>query len=356
MVQLSATPDHQVSRGEARPGGPTIRRVAAVGSGYMGGGIAQVLAIAGLDVALADITPDEAARARDRLVGQARQFESDGLIPAGAADTVAARLTAAGSLEEAVADADYVTEAVSESAPVKQKVLRRIGAAASPHAIIATNTSSIPIRSLADAVSAPERFLGVHWMNPAPFVPAVEVIPGEHTSFAVVGVVLALLRRAGKRPVTVGDAAGFVVNRLQFALFREAAAVVAEGLATPAEVDLLVSGSFGFRLPVLGPFAIADMAGLDVYAGAFQMLEQAYGERLSAPEALKELVSAGNFGAKSGKGFTGIDDRTAEAVATWRDRAYVALARALADAGPPPGGHPAETGAVGRGRIHQQTS
>jgi 3-hydroxybutyryl-CoA dehydrogenase len=356
VVQLNATPGHQASRGEARPESLIIRRAAVIGSGYMGGGIAQVLAIAGLSVALADLTADDAARARDRLVGQARQFESDRLIPAGAADAVAARLTAAGSLEEAVADADYVTEAVSESAPVKHKVLRRIAAAARPDVVITTNTSSIPIRSLADVVSRPERFLGVHWMNPAPFVPAVEVIPGERTSAAVVGVVLALLRRAGKRPVTVGDAAGFVVNRLQFALFREAAAVVAEGLATPAEVDLLVSGSFGFRLPVLGPFAVADMAGLDVYAGAYQMLEQAYGERLSAPESLKELVSAGDFGAKSGKGFTSIDGRTAEAVAAWRDRAYVALAQALADVGPPPGGHPAEAGPADGGHTHQQTS
>lgn len=354
MVQLNATPDQPVSRGEARSESVIIRRAAVVGSGYMGGGIAQVLAIAGLSVSVADVTADNAARARDRLVSQAGQFESDGLIPAGAADAVAARLTAADSVEEAVADADYVTEAVSENAPLKHEVLRRIAAAAGPEVVITTNTSSIPIRSLADVVSGPERFLGVHWMNPAPFVPAVEVIPGERTSAAVVSTVLALLRRAGKQPVTVGDAAGFVVNRLQFTLFREAAAVVAEGLATPAEVDLLVSGSFGFRLPVLGPFAVADMAGLDVYAGSYQMLEQAYGERLSAPDSLKELVSAGDFGAKSGKGFTSIDGRTAEAVAAWRDRAYVAVARALAEVGPSPCGQLTEAGRADHG--HHQTS
>lgn len=328
----------------------TIGSAAVIGSGYMGGGIAQVLALAGLRVSLVDVTAALAAAARDRLVDQAGQFESDGLIPRGTAEVIADRLTAATSLAEAVADADYITEAVSEAAPLKREVLTRIASCARADAIIATNTSSIPIGSLAETVTAPQRFLGVHWMNPAPFVPAVEIIAGERTAPAVLEQVLGLLRQAGKQPVLVGDAAGFVANRLQFTLFREAAAIVAEGLASPDQVDALVSGSFGFRLPVLGPFAIADLAGLDIYAAAYQTLEHTYGERMSAPPALRALVEAGDHGAKNGHGFTGLNGATAAAMIAWRDRAYVAISQALTAVGPPPSGSGTQTGAAPDGR------
>ena len=157
----------------------TIGSAAVIGSGYMGGGIAQVLALAGLRVSLVDASAAQAAAARDRLVAQAGQFESESLIARGAADAIADRLTAAKSLADAVAEADYITEAVSETAPLKREVLTGIATHARIDAIIATNTSSIPIGSLADPVTAPQRFLGVHWMNPAPFVPAVEIIAGR---------------------------------------------------------------------------------------------------------------------------------------------------------------------------------
>ena len=330
-----------------------LRSAAVIGSGYMGGGIAQVLALAGLRVSLVDASAALALAARDRLVDQAGQFEADGLIPPGTAEVVADRLSAARSLGEAVADADYITEAVSEAAPLKREVLTGIATCARTDAIIATNTSSIPIGSLADTITSPERFLGVHWMNPAPFVPAVEIIAGEHTAPAVVEQVVSLLRLAGKQPVVVGDAAGFVANRLQFTLFREAAAIVAEGLASPDQVDALVSGSFGFRLPVLGPFAIADLAGLDVYAAAYQTLEDTYGERMSAPPALRALVDAGDFGAKSGHGFTGLNGTAAAAMIAWRDRAYVAISQALTTLGPPPTGAGAEPASLPAADILQ---
>ena len=314
-----------------------VRRIAVVGSGYMGGGIAQVLALGGRDVALADVDAATAAAARERLVEQAGAFEAAELFPAGARDRVAARLTAAASIEDAVADADYITEAVPEVPAIKAEVLARISAAARPDAVIGSNTSAIPIGDLAVSVTHPERFLGVHWMNPAPFVPSVELILAAGTDPAVVGPIEELLRAAGKVPARVSDSPGFVANRLQFALFKEAVRMVEEGLATPEQIDLVVANAFGFRLALFGPFAIADMAGLDVYDRSYASLETEYGERLASPRMLRELVESGRLGTKSGGGFLDIPaDRLAELVA-YRDRAYARLSQLRAELGTAPG-------------------
>ncbi|WP_449373097.1 3-hydroxyacyl-CoA dehydrogenase family protein [Arthrobacter psychrolactophilus] len=162
-----------------------ITTTAVVGSGYMGGGIAQVLALHGYKVALGDVDRETAERARVRLVEQARGFEAHGLLWAGAAGVIERNLSAAGSIEEAVTAADFISEAVPEEPELKASVLRRISAAAPGGAVIGTNTSAIPIGELAESVSGPERFLGVHWMNPAPFIPGVELIPGPATDPAV---------------------------------------------------------------------------------------------------------------------------------------------------------------------------
>ncbi|GGL94640.1 3-hydroxyacyl-CoA dehydrogenase family protein [Nakamurella endophytica] len=314
-----------------------VRRVAVVGSGYMGGGIAQVLAGVGLDVVLGDVDVRTASAARQRLVDQAGAFERDGLFPPGAAERIGARLSAADSIESAVADADYVTEAVPEDRDVKTAALQAISAAARPDAVIGSNTSAIPIGELARSVRYPERFLGVHWMNPAPFVPGVELIPTPATRPEALDRAEALVRAAGKVPARIADSPGFVANRLQFALFREAARMVEEGLVEAHQVDVVVANAFGFRLPFFGPFAIADMAGLDVYAASYESLQKAYGERLGAPESLRRLVDDGHLGLKSGGGFLDIDPEQAAALTAYRDRAYAALSRLRAELGPPPG-------------------
>lgn len=302
-----------------------IKNVAVVGGGYMGGGIAQALVLAGFPCALADVDADAARNSVNRLVAEAKTYESSGLFPEGAHDLLSRNLRAAESIEEAAAGADYVTEAVPEILALKQETIRRISAAAQPHTIIGSNTSAIPIRTLAESAAHPESFLGVHWMNPSYFVPSVEVIPTDRTSSDAVAAVEDLLARAKKVATRVSDSAGFVANRLQFALFKEAVAMVDEGLATPEEVDEVVSNSFGFRLAVFGPFAIADIAGLDVYEGAFRSMEARYGERLAAPELLKKKVAEGKLGLKTGGGFLDLDRTSAEEIAHYRDRAYFEL-------------------------------
>ena len=261
----------------------SISSTAVVGSGYMGGGIAQVLAIHGHAVRLGDVDEITAQRSRTRLIAQAKEFEAQGLMPAGAAETIEQNISSAATIEDAVAEADYVTEAVLEVREIKGDILRRISSAAPSDAIIGTNTSAIPIGELAESVINPERFIGVHWMNPVPFIPGVELIAGPKTAPQTLEVVEELITRLGKKPTRVADTPGFVANRLQFALYKEAVQMVEDGVATPAQIDAVVANSFGFRLSLFGPFAIGDMAGLDVYAGAFRTLEEAYGERFAAP-------------------------------------------------------------------------
>ncbi|GAA1757813.1 3-hydroxyacyl-CoA dehydrogenase family protein [Pseudarthrobacter sulfonivorans] len=314
----------------------TISTTAVVGSGYMGGGIAQVLALHGYKVMLGDVDGETAERARVRLVEQAKDFEAHGLLPEGASKIIDANLAAAPSIEEAVAAADYIAEAVPEEPELKANILRRVSAAAPPHAIIGTNTSAIPIRELAPSVTGPERFLGVHWMNPAPFIPGVELIPGQETNPEVLDRAEQLIRSLGKTPARVADTPGFVANRLQFALYKEAAQIVDEGTATPEQIDAVVSNTFGFRLALFGPFAIGDMAGLDVYESAYRTLEKAYGERFAAPEALVAMVKDGNLGLKSGHGFLDVDPGNKTALLAYRDNAYARLSQLRTDLGQAP--------------------
>lgn len=315
-----------------------ISKIAIVGSGYMGGGMAQCFILEGYDCVIADATTELAEASRERLVAEARAYEEEGLFPKGSAEIIDAKLVAAESIEAAVADADYIAEVVSENPAVKEEVFGRISSAAPTTAIITSNTSAIPIRILADFVSHPERFLGAHWMNPAPFVPCVEVIPIEPTSESATEAVEKLLASVGKVTTRVSDVAGFVANRLQFALFQESMRMVDEGVATPDVIDEVVSNSFGFRLPFFGPFAGADMAGLDVYVGAYESLSNAYGERYAVPESLLERVAEGKLGLKSGGGFTRIAEGDREAIARYRNRAYSALNQLRGELGPRPGG------------------
>lgn len=314
----------------------TTHTIAVVGSGYMGGGIAQVLALSGATVRIADISEEIARKNYDRLIAEAEQFVADGLFPADAVERIRANVSPAASIEEAVTGADFIEEAVPEKIEIKHETLRRISAAASPDAIIGSNTSTILIGSLAEAVTNPERFLGVHFSNPAPFIPGVELIPHETTADAAIATVEEIVAATGKETARVKDATGFVLNRLQYALFHEATQLVEEGVATPEDIDTIVRTTFGFRLPVFGPFAIADMAGLDVYSFCYASLQTRWPERFATPDSLKELVDAGKFGTKSGAGYLDVPaDRTPELIA-YRNKAYVAIKQLMDELGPAP--------------------
>ncbi|OKH75221.1 3-hydroxyacyl-CoA dehydrogenase family protein [Mycolicibacterium goodii] len=316
-----------------------INTVTVVGAGYMGGGIAQVLALNGFKVQIADVNADATREALKRLDREAREFEEQGLFGPGSADTIMSNLTAGESLEAAVADVDFVMEAVFEDPDVKKDVLARVCRSARPDTIIGTNTSTIPVKVLVEAVTNPERFLTVHFSNPAPFIPGVELVAGDATTQEVIDSVKDLLVRAGREGAQVADTPGMALNRLQYALLKEATLIVEQGVATMEDVDTIVRTTFGFRLGFFGPFAIADQAGLDVYVKGFRTLENEFGERMATPKLLTDNVDAGRHGTKNGKGWTGdFDDDTKAAVIAYRNKAYSRMADLLRELGPAPKG------------------
>jgi 3-hydroxybutyryl-CoA dehydrogenase len=298
------------------------RRVAVVGAGRMGGGIAEAFAAAGLDVRVTDATPELARTARDRVVARTRGHVDAGLLPQEALER-AETVEAADGPAEAVDGADLVLEAVAEDTGVKLEVHAAIEAAAPEGAVIATNTSSLDVDRLKEAIDRRGRFLGMHWFNPPEWTPGVEVVPVEETDPKATERVVEFLRALGKRPAVVSPSVGFIANRLQMALFCEAARCVEEGLADPAAIDEVVRSCFGFRLPFFGPFQIADMAGLDVYRAVAEQHRDAYGERFSIPEALQRLVDQGDTGSAAGAGFYAYDDP--DSLQSERDRRYAAL-------------------------------
>lgn len=313
-----------------------ISTIALVGAGYMGGGIAQVFAIAGHPVVLADADAELTKKNLARLIAEAKDWEQRGLFLPGQAALVEQHLSVAPSIEDAVADADYIQEAVPEKPAIKDAVLRRIEAAARPDAIIASNTSTLPIGGLADSLNKADRFLGVHFSNPSPFIPGVEIILHAGTDEAILADVEELVRSTGKLTARVNDSPGFVLNRLQYALLKEAISIVDDGVATAEDVDIITRTTFGFRLPFFGPFAIADMAGLDVYRDCFKTFEDNFGERFATPEGLKKLVDEGHLGTKSGGGFVIPAGDTTELVA-YRNTAYARMQQLLTELGQAPG-------------------
>jgi 3-hydroxybutyryl-CoA dehydrogenase len=317
----------------------TINTVAVIGAGYMGGGIAQSFVLAGLDVVIADQSAEATAQALERLNREAQEFEDQGLYDAGSAARIKSGQKSAPSIEEAVAGVDFIEDAVFENPVLQRQVLARISAAARPDAIIGTNTSTIPVKALADSVHRPERFLTVHFSNPAPFIPGVELVAGEKTDPQIIPVVRELLAKAGRQGAQVADVPGFVLNRLQYVLLKEATAIAEEGVASVEDIDMLVRTTFGFRLPFFGPFAIADQAGLDVYIGCFSTFEGAFGSRLATPKILKDAVAADRRGLKNGRGLIAdYSDAEKQAVIAYRNKAYAEMGRLLNTLGPAPSG------------------
>lgn len=317
-------------------GSSTDKHYAVVGSGYMGGGIAQVLALSGAQVVIADVSEEIAQKNYDRLLTESDAFVADGLFPAGATETLRANLRPAVSIEEAVADADFIEEAVPEIVEIKGETLRRISVAARPDALLGSNTSTISIATLAEYVTGPERFLGIHFSNPAPFIPGVELIAHPTTTEESIAASERIVQATGKQTARIGDHTGFVLNRLQYALFSEASQLVEEGVASEADIDTVVRTTFGFRLPFFGPFAIADMAGLDVYKFCYESMQTTFPERFATPGRLAELVGQGRLGTKSGGGYYDEPESITPELVAYRNRAYVAMQKLIDELGPAP--------------------
>ncbi len=277
-----------------------IDRMAVIGAGQMGSGIAQVASQAGLEVVLADATPDLAKRAHERLAAALAKLVEKGKLSSAAREEVLGRIRPARSLDDC-AEVDLAMEAIVENEAAKREVLGRLDALLGQHALLATNTSSISITALAAATKRPDRFAGMHFMNPPPVMRLVEVIRGLQTSEETYQSILELARRFGKTTVTSKDSPGFIVNRLLVPLLNEACFALQEGLASPEDIDAGVK--LGLNHP-MGPLALADFIGLDTCLYIAEVLHRELGEDKYRPAPLlRRYVAAGWVGRKAGRGF-----------------------------------------------------
>jgi 3-hydroxybutyryl-CoA dehydrogenase len=271
-------------------------RISVIGAGLMGHGIAQVFAEAGHRVRVYDAHAPALDTLRARIAANLAQLDR----PGGAE----ALVSGYSDLAEAVADADVVIEAAPEKLELKQAIFADLVHLAPPTAILASNTSVIPIGDISSGLITRERILGAHWWNPPFLVPLVEVVGTDMTAPKHIETMMSLLAAVGKTPVHVlKDVPGFVGNRLQHALWREAIAIVAEGIADARTVDSVVKSSFGRRLAVLGPLENADLVGTDLTLDIHKVVLGHLNRSPGPSPYLKELVAKGRLGMKSGEGF-----------------------------------------------------
>ncbi len=271
-------------------------RIAVVGAGLMGHGIAQVFALAGHPVAITDTVVQNLDTVTSRIAANLRDLNQD--------ESAVARVQPFFDLAEAVRDADYVVEAISENLPLKQTLFADLERHVRPDAILASNTSVIPITAIMKGLNKRERALGTHWWNPPFLVPLVEVIETQWTSPEAIAWTMALHQAAGKKPAHVKkDVPGFIGNRLQHALWREAISLVEHGICDAETVDAVVKASFGRRLAVLGPLENADQVGTDLTLAIHNTVLPAIESRPGPSPYLEKLVADGKLGFKSGEGF-----------------------------------------------------
>jgi 3-hydroxybutyryl-CoA dehydrogenase len=276
-------------------------KVGVIGAGVMGRGLSEALACANYEVVLVDID--------DAILEKARSDVARALKMAGMFDAKARAADTAAILERIVTttdysqlvDVDFVIENTTEDWSIKEEVYQNLDRHCPKGCILAANTSAISISKIATLVSRPERLVGMHFMNPAPKKPVVEVIRGQATSELTVNAACALLNGMGKRAILVGDSPGFVTNRVLMLTINEAIAVVHEGIATPVDVDSIFVGCFAHAM---GPLATADLIGLDTVLKSLNVLQDDFKDPKYEPSLLlRQMVTAGNLGRKSGLGF-----------------------------------------------------
>jgi 3-hydroxybutyryl-CoA dehydrogenase len=285
----------------------SIKRIAVVGAGLMGHGIAQEFALAGYSVSLSDLDEERLVQARDNIENNLKML---GLTAE--SDLVAEKLTTAADMPVAVRDADLVIEAISENLSAKRSLFAKLDSICKPETILASNTSTFMPSQLAEATNRPSQVLVAHYFNPPYLVPLVEVVASQTTSSATIDTVRDILISIGKKPVVLEkESLGFIANRLQAALLRECFALVENGVASPNAIDTVVKSSIGRRLAVAGPFEIFDAAGADVWNAISEQLMPDIESSSQVPPMMSKLVSDGNLGLKTGRGVHEWTDDTA---------------------------------------------
>jgi 3-hydroxybutyryl-CoA dehydrogenase len=302
-----------------------IRRITIVGAGLMGHGIAQEFALAGYEVYMQDVTEDKLRQATENIRTNLTMLRKIGLVAEKKNEHVLPHIRSSTRLEEAVRDADVVFEAVFEDLELKQQLFEQLDDLCPEHTILASNTSTIMPSKLGSVTRRPAKVLVTHYYNPPYLLPLVEIVPGEKTSDDTVNVTTSLLTSVGKKPALIRkEVPGFIGNRLQVALAREALSIVQNGIADPEDVDIVIKNSFGRRLAVAGVFEVFDMAGWDMCLAIGSYLMPEIDSSLETLSLLKEKVERGELGIKSGKGFY---DWTSESAENARNKIAQALIR-----------------------------
>lgn len=278
-------------------------RISVIGSGLMGHGIAQIFALHGHQVTLYDIRQDFLDKALVNVKANLDAFAAKGIVGQAEADAAPSRIACTLSLEDAAKDADFIVEAVPEKMALKQDIFSKLDAMSKPTAVLASNTSVMSITEIASTSRNRARIVGTHFWNPPYLIPLVEVVQANETSLQTVEFTIDLLRRVGKHPVHCRkDVPGFIANRMQHALWREAVYIVEQGIAEPRTVDEAVRLSFGMRLPVLGPLENADMVGLDLTQAIHDYILPALCDSHETSPVIRDKVAADELGFKTGKG------------------------------------------------------
>ncbi|MFY0782858.1 3-hydroxyacyl-CoA dehydrogenase family protein [Peribacillus simplex] len=305
-----------------------IKKIAIIGSGVMGSGIAQSFAVGGYSVTINDIKEEYLSYAQNRISENLALLIEEGVLTDREKQGALANITYSVDLEGAIRDADFIIEAIPEVIGLKLDLYQQLEKIIKPDAIVASNTSTFPISQLMEKASFADRMVITHFFNPGHLVPLVEVVQHNDTKPEVVKTTLDLMRKIGKSPILLKkEIAGFIANRLQTALMREAFYLLKEGVANAEDIDTAITAGPGFRWAFTGPIEIADFGGLDTWQRVFDNVSPVLDQSKEAPVLIRDLVEKGKLGAKSGEGIFTYEESTVSQKINERDRNFIKLGK-----------------------------
>ncbi|TKH00259.1 3-hydroxyacyl-CoA dehydrogenase family protein [Peribacillus simplex] len=305
-----------------------IKKIAIIGSGVMGSGIAQSFAVSGYFVTINDIKEELLHRAQNRISENLSLLIEEGILTDQEKQVALAHITYSVNLEGAVRDADFIIEAIPEVIELKLNLYEQMEEIIKPDAIVASNTSTFPISQLMEKASFADRMVITHFFNPGHLVPLVEIVQHDETNPEIVKTTMDLMRKIGKSPILLKkEIAGFIANRLQTALMREAFYLLKEGVANAEDIDTAMTAGPGFRWAFTGPIEIADFGGLDTWQRVFDNVSPVLDQSKEAPDLIRDLVAEGKLGTKSGEGIFTYEESTVSQKINERDRNFIKLGK-----------------------------
>ncbi|MEW5594358.1 3-hydroxyacyl-CoA dehydrogenase family protein [Peribacillus frigoritolerans] len=305
-----------------------IKKIAIIGSGVMGSGIAQSFAVSGYYVTINDIKEELLNHAQNRISENLSLLMEEGALTDREKQGALANITYSVDLEGAVRDADFIIEAIPEVIELKLNLYQQLEEIIKLDAIVASNTSTFPISQLMEKASFAERMVITHFFNPGHLVPLVEIVQHDETKPEIVKTTMDLMRKIGKSPILLKkEIAGFIANRLQTALMREAFYLLKEGVADAGDIDTAITAGPGFRWAFTGPIEIADFGGLDTWQRVFDNVSPVLDQSKEAPDLIRDLVAEGKLGTKSGEGIFTYEESTVSQKINERDRNFIKLGK-----------------------------